>query len=706
MVESTGLPSRSFILVCAAFVFCAWCASARAQGEAYYFATGGIDSGPYSFVDRWCGPDMLPYTDDDIELPERGNVGGTWGFSWIDADGDGQLSDEEHIFCIIRRGDDDMQTFSTRSYPQYGVLAEAEDWNDYHEARNRGPSASFLGNIDAEGNDFEHNDRAGAGQTGWEDASNYYWYNNAQANQRGWGGSRYYFEHRNGSGLDEIQGFEKWLSFQHNLDDPNTPFDEKGPCRNSYFRSREAVIKGLLIPIEAIAGLQDGELDPLFGWYSGDMAAYVRDVLGPRLLDPAVKVFESSGGCSQSGLPPTHVMILQIECPIAINPSGDCGDRAAAESQAAYWGIVPIEPGGSETDAVYRVSHILLFNDDLTATGLGVPNFQTEPEDGALLNLWVQDDFWRSDPAKIGRYELGPSRWTIQRDSSFDRGCAEQDMFFQGEPPAYFQAPIAAKLDTSTGRVLAVAEVADALNPAGIAPGGPIAAQLILLEGDRVVAFAEFSEEGSSVAIGGTLDPDGLAERPEKSAQGSPAEIRMLDLTATEFARFVLEAGPEGVRLLQASSGDYTPNRYESLDSYSAIAELRGTSVPGPVDAVRFAAKGGDGSVFVVVDGFAVFSDLPSAAPRGDFIRGDANDDTKVDISDAIFVLGHLFLGGERWVCEEGADINGDDKHDLSDAIYLLNSLFLGGPSVPPPYPDCGPDPGGATCPASRCNAK
>lgn len=86
------------------------------------------------------------------------------------------------------------------------------------------------------------------------------------------------------------------------------------------------------------------------------------------------------------------------------------------------------------------------------------------------------------------------------------------------------------------------------------------------------------------------------------------------------------------------------------------------------------------------------------------FRRGDANDDGKQDISDAIFVLTHLFLGGPRWNCEEGSDINGDGGTDLSDAVYLLGHLFLGTPAPPAPYPDCGPDPDGAECPESSCN--
>lgn len=67
------------------------------------------------------------------------------------------------------------------------------------------------------------------------------------------------------------------------------------------------------------------------------------------------------------------------------------------------------------------------------------------------------------------------------------------------------------------------------------------------------------------------------------------------------------------------------------------------------------------------------------------FVRGDANADGKINITDAIFVLNFLFLGGATPRCLDAADA--DDKSEravnITDAIYLLNFLFLGGPSPP-----------------------
>ncbi len=72
------------------------------------------------------------------------------------------------------------------------------------------------------------------------------------------------------------------------------------------------------------------------------------------------------------------------------------------------------------------------------------------------------------------------------------------------------------------------------------------------------------------------------------------------------------------------------------------------------------------------------------------FRRGDANADGATDISDAVFSLGFLFLGGSTPPCIEAANANGDAALDISDAVYGLGFLFLGGPPPPPPFDECG----------------
>jgi hypothetical protein len=82
------------------------------------------------------------------------------------------------------------------------------------------------------------------------------------------------------------------------------------------------------------------------------------------------------------------------------------------------------------------------------------------------------------------------------------------------------------------------------------------------------------------------------------------------------------------------------------------------------------------------------------------FIRGDANIDRIIDISDAVSILSHLFLGTGDLPCIAAADCNSSGEVDLSDAVYGLSFLFQGGPAPPPPHPECGydPEPEGLSC--------
>lgn len=69
------------------------------------------------------------------------------------------------------------------------------------------------------------------------------------------------------------------------------------------------------------------------------------------------------------------------------------------------------------------------------------------------------------------------------------------------------------------------------------------------------------------------------------------------------------------------------------------------------------------------------------------FTRGDPDQNGVVQITDAIFVLNFLFLGGRTPECKPIADGNGDKIVNISDGIFLLGALFLG-TALPPPITD------------------
>jgi hypothetical protein len=83
----------------------------------------------------------------------------------------------------------------------------------------------------------------------------------------------------------------------------------------------------------------------------------------------------------------------------------------------------------------------------------------------------------------------------------------------------------------------------------------------------------------------------------------------------------------------------------------------------------------------------------PNSGTTGIFVRGDANSDGEVDLSDLIFTLSYLYLGGQAPACLKAADCDDTDLVDLSDVIYGLSYLYLSGPPIPEPHPNCGIDP-------------
>ena len=69
------------------------------------------------------------------------------------------------------------------------------------------------------------------------------------------------------------------------------------------------------------------------------------------------------------------------------------------------------------------------------------------------------------------------------------------------------------------------------------------------------------------------------------------------------------------------------------------------------------------------------------------FMRGDANVDASVDLSDGVLILQYLFQGGRQLDCLDSGDADDSGSLDLSDAVYDFNYLFLGGRPPPAPTP-------------------
>jgi hypothetical protein len=98
--------------------------------------------------------------------------------------------------------------------------------------------------------------------------------------------------------------------------------------------------------------------------------------------------------------------------------------------------------------------------------------------------------------------------------------------------------------------------------------------------------------------------------------------------------------------------------------------------------------------------------DLDSEPPPPGFRRGDCDTSGDGEITDAIFLLNFLFLGGNAPGCADACDANDDGELNITDASFLLNFLFLGGPPPPPPGAgECGPDAPGPAPDLLACEA-
>jgi hypothetical protein len=208
------------------------------------------------------------------------------------------------------------------------------------------------------------------------------------------------------------------------------------------------------------------------------------------------------------------------------------------------------------------------------------------------------------------------------------------------------------------------------------------------IQGTGTINALAFSGSYQPIVVEGTYFPDPqtatslIVGKINWGAAGDPDELFLFNVT-------YMSSEPEEEEAF-ASIVDL------DLDQAAFNTVAVWDSNNGRIDEIRF------GTTFFDVVGMDM-------GPSVSFLRGDANADGDINITDGIFVLNYLFLGGAEPPCLEAADSNDDDEHNITDGIFVLNYLFLGGSVPPAPGPEqCGPDPsadGGMGCatPPERC---
>lgn len=157
-----------------------------------------------------------------------------------------------------------------------------------------------------------------------------------------------------------------------------------------------------------------------------------------------------------------------------------------------------------------------------------------------------------------------------------------------------------------------------------------------------------------------------------------------------ELVRSAIGSGPLGLDV-ELELEDFDGDGDVDVDDEAALGEVRALIASGTPDPRDLDQDGEitEADVQAVIARCAV----PGCGSKegGRMYPGDCSRDGTIDISDAVCLLGFLFLDSPRDLpCGNGrsddpsnrrlADFNGDGHVDLSDAVSVLNFLFLGGP--------------------------
>jgi hypothetical protein len=191
------------------------------------------------------------------------------------------------------------------------------------------------------------------------------------------------------------------------------------------------------------------------------------------------------------------------------------------------------------------------------------------------------------------------------------------------------------------------------------------------------------------VTVAAEPSPLGVDLRSEKALALANFEVSRGGLDAAlRHVEVLLDRDPGnlGALLFRAEILELTGEDRAALEAYRATLDAFDAAHPDspepPVDLIASHAAVGE-RVHGEATAGAVF-----------FRRGDVNQDGELTIGDPVLLLGRLFRGQPVALdCEAGADADDNGKLELTDALRVLAFLFTGGPAPPPPFRACGVDP-------------
>jgi hypothetical protein len=159
--------------------------------------------------------------------------------------------------------------------------------------------------------------------------------------------------------------------------------------------------------------------------------------------------------------------------------------------------------------------------------------------------------------------------------------------------------------------------------------------------------------------------PVSLPSQPEKQpTQITPAQPQQPDLSSAPAAK---EKGRQIKWQIVCTGGGCGNNNVAKglvLQDFWVVCGSVGQTAVGPGSSPSFGVNSGYWQESIY-----------------GFMRGDANGDGVINVSDAIFLLNYLFRNGPEPDPYALGDANNDGQILVGDAIFLLNYLFRGGPA-------------------------
>ena len=220
-------------------------------------------------------------------------------------------------------------------------------------------------------------------------------------------------------------------------------------------------------------------------------------------------------------------------------------------------------------------------------------------------------------------------------------------------------------------------------------------------DGDTDLAIVNYGGEGARTLTnegGRTFGPGTV-----KPAGASPTTILASDFDSDADVDLAC-AGMELSLVINEGRGLFSPGRtlvpIEGHGTWLSTADFDGDGALDLGLGVNSFEEGGI-TFFLSRSRKAVSQDtngdlVPDECQGGSFHRGDADATGAVDLSDALAVLRHLFLGDPAPSCLDAADADDSGDLTITDGIFVLHYLFLGDaapPSPGPPPGPCGVDP-------------